>query len=282
MRDKLIFDVGAHKGEDTEFYLKKGFSVVAIEAMPEFCSLLERRFKPSIDGGQLKVLNVAITETGGKTDFYIDKSVSVWGTTKPDWVSRNASLGAGKTTKISVKARTLADVIKEHGAPWYCKIDIEGNDLEALKSLADCPDLPQYISIESEKRDWSRLMDEFVTFNKLGYSRFKVVDQTLVPLQVSPNCDHTFEDGSSGLFGEELPGSWLALPEAVEAYRHIFRGYALNGDNGMFTAPLSMFHLLGGIQSRLARLRGFSAVRSPQVILPPAAWYDTHAALARE
>ena len=26
----LIYDVGAHRGEDTEFYLKKGFRVVAI------------------------------------------------------------------------------------------------------------------------------------------------------------------------------------------------------------------------------------------------------------
>jgi hypothetical protein len=28
----LIFDVGFHRGEDTDFYLKKGFRVVAVEA----------------------------------------------------------------------------------------------------------------------------------------------------------------------------------------------------------------------------------------------------------
>ena len=32
--DDLIFDVGFHKGEDTEFYLKKGFPVVAADANP--------------------------------------------------------------------------------------------------------------------------------------------------------------------------------------------------------------------------------------------------------
>ena len=29
MRQNLIFDVGLHLGEDSEFYLKKGFDVVA-------------------------------------------------------------------------------------------------------------------------------------------------------------------------------------------------------------------------------------------------------------
>jgi hypothetical protein len=110
-----------------------------------------------------------------------------------------------------------------------------------------------------------------LTFHKLGYSRYKIVDQTLVKLQACPrparegnDCDHVFEDGSSGLFGDELPGSWLALPEAVEAYRQIFRGYALNGDNGMFRGKYSILRLLARIQAKAA--------------LAPVAWYDTHAA----
>ena len=35
----LIYDVGMHKGEDTEFYLRKGFRVIAIEADPDLVSL---------------------------------------------------------------------------------------------------------------------------------------------------------------------------------------------------------------------------------------------------
>ena len=33
-RADLIYDVGFHQGEDTAFYLKKGFLVVAFEAHP--------------------------------------------------------------------------------------------------------------------------------------------------------------------------------------------------------------------------------------------------------
>jgi hypothetical protein len=30
----LIYDVGAHKGEDAKFYRRKSFSVIALEAVP--------------------------------------------------------------------------------------------------------------------------------------------------------------------------------------------------------------------------------------------------------
>jgi FkbM family methyltransferase len=285
---RLIYDVGAHKGEDTEFYLKKGFAVVAIEAIPEFCVSLEKKFGKFLRDDQLKILNVAVSKTTGPVDFYINETQSIWGTSNPDWVARNRILGAGKTHKISVIGRPLLDIIKEYGVPWYCKIDIEGNDLDALQSLIGASETPPFVSIESEKRDWIRLMEEFLTFRELGYSRYKIVDQTLVNLHTCPRparegdyCDHIFELGSSGLFGDELPGSWLALPEAVEAYRQIFRGYALNGNNGMFSQGrgiFSIFNTLGRIQGKVAQLRRFSAYVNPAAILPPASWYDTHAA----
>ena len=285
--DKLIYDVGAHKGEDTEFYLKKGFSVVAIEAMPEFCGLLEQKFAKFRQAGQLKIVNVAVSRKAGPIDFYIDEKMSIWGTTNLDWVKRNELFGGGKTRQIVVEARPLMDIIEEYGVPRYCKIDIEGNDLDALKSLIGSDEVPPHISIESDKRDWNRLMDEFITFRELGYSRYKIVDQTLVRFQTSPSparegndCDHIFNADSSGLFGEELPGAWLDFPEAIEAYRSIFRGYALNGENGMFyhkAGIFSIFHKLGRIQARIAHLKKLSGYVNPAEILPPVAWYDTHA-----
>src|SRR5260221_7698885 len=32
--NRVIYDVGAHRGEDAAFYLQKGFAVVAVEANP--------------------------------------------------------------------------------------------------------------------------------------------------------------------------------------------------------------------------------------------------------
>jgi hypothetical protein len=120
----------------------------------------------------------------------------------------------------------------------------------------------------------------------LGYKRFKIIDQLHVWLQKCSlpaleggYCEHTFEFGSSGLFGNELPGRWLDIFEALEIFKGIFRGYALNGDNGVFGRRSDLFHLLGRLMSRMARLRGRRGYINPAYCFPPASWYDTHAAL---
>ena len=47
----LIYDLGMHVGQDTEFYLKKGFRVVAVEANPILAELGASRFQSEIDVG---------------------------------------------------------------------------------------------------------------------------------------------------------------------------------------------------------------------------------------
>jgi FkbM family methyltransferase len=272
--DSLIYDVGAHMGEDTDFYLRKGFKVIAIEAVPAFCEKLSKQFAQYVASRQLTVLNLALSNKSGPIDFYVN----------PDWVARNSSLGASRISRITVYSATLADVMKEHGIPRYCKIDIEGNDLDALKSLAGLLEPPKFISIESEKVIWDRLLDEFKTFEQLGYGRYKIVDQSLITLQSTPIIakegnvvDHNFSGGSSGPFGDELPGRWLELGEAIEAYKNIFRGYALNGDNGLFRSRYAPFSILSKLQQLLVNASGSKAYTSPARLLPPAGWYDTHA-----
>ena len=34
----LIYDLGSHNGQDSEFYLKKGFTVVAVEAIRNYAT----------------------------------------------------------------------------------------------------------------------------------------------------------------------------------------------------------------------------------------------------
>jgi FkbM family methyltransferase len=283
MAGDLIFDVGAHKGEDSDFYLRKGFRVVAIEANPSFCATIKETFKDAVKSGQLVVLNVAIARSSGKLDFYINEDKSVWGTANPDWVERNRQLGASKVAKLEVECAPLSTIVSQYGLPHYCKIDIEGNDVEALASLGQCEAIPEFVSIESEKVNWDRLLNEFRLLRSLGYRKFKIIDQSQIEFQECRNpplegnyVAHKFEEGCSGLFGEELPGRWLSLFEAIETYKAIFRGYALNGDSGIFRGK-SIFNAIGALQVGLFRLRGHRNYAHPARNLPPAGWYDTHA-----
>src|SRR5262249_33943315 len=57
MQYDLIYDVGAHKGEDSEFYLLKGFRVIAIEAVPELCEDIRSRLQLYLQSGQLTLIS---------------------------------------------------------------------------------------------------------------------------------------------------------------------------------------------------------------------------------
>jgi FkbM family methyltransferase len=264
MDEQLIYDVGAHLGEDTDFYLKKGFRVVAIEANPVLAEKLRERFRSNLADGSLVVVSAAIAENAGEVNFYVSQCLSIWGTIRPAWAERNASQGS-PSRLIKVKAISFPEVLNKHGVPYYIKIDIEGADVLCLKGLIENPDRPKFVSIESEKRSWHALLYEFEMFKRLGYSRFKIVDQGHIDSQKPPNpaaegryVEHRFEPGSSGLFGEELPGKWLTPRQAIRRYRFIFLRYYLFGDFGILQI--------------LLRIRGIR-----KILTPP--WYDTHAAI---
>jgi len=264
MDAQLIYDVGTHLGEDTDFYLRKGFKVVAIEANPVLAGKLRARFQSNLSDGSLVVVDAAIAENAGEIGFYVNQTLSVWGTIRPAWAERNA-FGGNPSELIKVKAISFPEVLSKYGVPYYLKIDVEGADVLCLEGLTKNSDRPKFVSIESEKRSWHALLYEFELFKRLGYSRFKIVDQEQITRQKSPDpavegcyVSNRFEPGSSGLFGEELPGKWLTTRQAIRRYRFIFLRYRLFGDFGILRILL-----------RVPGLR--RTLRAP--------WYDTHAAI---
>ena len=69
MNPKLIYDVGMHNGDDTAYYLWRGFRVVAIEPNPGLVATAAERFRREIEAGELKVLNVAVAAEDGELPF---------------------------------------------------------------------------------------------------------------------------------------------------------------------------------------------------------------------
>ena len=46
MDPRLVYDVGVHRGDDTAYYLHKGYRVVGVEADPAMADHLRDRFSP--------------------------------------------------------------------------------------------------------------------------------------------------------------------------------------------------------------------------------------------
>ena len=86
--EELIYDIGFHKGEDTLFYLLKGYNVVAVDADIELIEEGKSSFKEYIDNGRLILLNYAITNESDKDiNFFISQN-TLWNSTNGAVASR--------------------------------------------------------------------------------------------------------------------------------------------------------------------------------------------------
>ena len=260
----LIFDVGLHRGEDTEYYLKKGFRVIGFEADAGLIKYCRQKFATEIQNGLLHIIEGAIAppEFGEDITFYAS-TLSVWGSVLQDWVSRNQHQRA--TAKATmVKRVDIKNAFTRFGVPFYIKIDIEGMDSHILDVVSTLPVKPKYLSIESEKVDFDKLTDEMTSLKRAGYSSFKVVQQKDIPgknmsslgLDGKP-VQHRFEPHSSGPFGEDIYQPWIKADEALEQYRQIFKTYQRSGDAARIAAKNANIPL----------------------VLEEPGWYDTHAKL---
>jgi FkbM family methyltransferase len=279
----LIYDVGLHTGEDTDFFLQKGFRVIAIEADPDLAQNGANAFRASVESGQLTIVHGAVVDpaalAGGQRTvrFYRNEQLSAWGTVDPAWADRNARLGTSSRA-ITVPAIDMRVVLQSSGIPHYLKVDIEGADLICVEALSEFEERPDFVSIESSKTSLREIRRELRVLSALGYDRFQAVEQSSLPVRQTPPhppregqyASHRFPEGSSGLFGAELPEEgWRTRGALLRQYAAIMAGYRLLGDDGWLTST----NVRGAW--RLGRVARSVLERLTNAPVP--GWYDTHA-----
>jgi len=266
MKKRLIIDVGMHIGKDTEFYLKKGFDVVAIEANPTLVDTVQTKLAQYISKGRLVIHNVAIAPYEGEIDFYINDKHDDWGTISKEFAERNERFGSSHSV-IKVKCTTFRKILRDTGIPYYLKIDVEGADTLCLQELLSIPARPKYVSVEAGLTSFEETFNELSLLWQLGYREFKIVNQALNSRVLCPNpplegdyVDYRFDGQCSGPFGEEAPGKWIHIEETFLRYRRLLLEQRYFGADGKLYK--TAFHRL------YEKLKG-----------APAGWYDFHARL---
>jgi FkbM family methyltransferase len=215
----LIFDIGMHNGDDSDYYLKKGFRVIAIEANPTLCALGAARFKDAVESKRLIICNIGIAPVRGELSFYINNDITEWSSFDCDIASRGHAV-----TEIKIATSPPIDFFAAFGVPYYCKIDIEGFDRLVVDTICDLKVKPNYVSFENgAARDFEVLAEA-------GYGAFQLVEQSCIPKIKLPNpslegdtIEHSFRSGSSGPFGRDLMGAWLGVEETrsmLERHHH--------------------------------------------------------------
>ena len=232
VNNKLIFDIGLHKGEDTTFYLACGFKVVAVEANPLLVEHCRKKFEKEIQAGRLTIVHAGIAEGSGVLPFYVNLHSS-------EWSSFDKKIGTRDNTKfevINVSCIRARSLFEQYGVPFYLKIDIEGYDYLVLNDIPDLGAKPQYVSCEANDVKWLDIM------HAKGYKRFKLINQAnnfkpfnlareknryyVLYRKIKHAIKHKLRNvikskypgGSSGPFGEDTHGTWKSYEEVRQTF----------------------------------------------------------------
>lgn len=230
MERDLVFDIGVNTGQDTAYYLRRGFRVVGVDANPQMIAACERRFQAEIEAGRLILRNVGLAAEEGVASFFVSEgNRGVWSSIDPVLASR----GDFGTRQIAVQTRSLKSLVEEHGAPFYLKVDIEGAEHLCLRDI-DPSDAPAYVSFEASE---GRLEDLFLLV-QAGYTRFKLIEQITFK-QVVPPALHSAALARATL--TRLAKEQLRkIPGLVPAVRLVHREPApVGGTSGMSSGPMA-------------------------------------------
>jgi FkbM family methyltransferase len=129
----LCFDIGANYGNRTYAFLKIGAKVVAVEPQIMLAKYLRRKFK-----NEIVIVTQALGSNNGYRKMYLSDANTL-SSLSEEWVSKvknNRFKGIQWDGETNVEVTTLDDLISKYGKPKFCKIDVEGYELEVLKGLS--------------------------------------------------------------------------------------------------------------------------------------------------
>lgn len=130
------FDIGAHVGSRVRAWRRLGARVIAVEPQPDFVRILRLFF--GRDRG-VTIVPEAVGAQPGTAQLALSTATPTVSTMSPDWIeSVTADRGFARVRwdrAVEVKVTTLDDLIAVHGEPAFCKIDVEGFEVDVLAGL---------------------------------------------------------------------------------------------------------------------------------------------------
>jgi FkbM family methyltransferase len=133
----LCFDVGAHVGNRLRVWRQLGARVVAIEPQPVLFDVLQRLYGRS---PHITLLDQAVGAEPGEATLHISQRTPTVSTLSASWmqaVQRDGSFaGVAWESAVTVPVVTLDELVGRYGRPAFCKIDVEGFELEVLRGLS--------------------------------------------------------------------------------------------------------------------------------------------------
>lgn len=144
-RDDLVFDIGANVGSKTDIFLRLGARVVAVEP-DEACqrTLRDRFLRYRLMRPPVTLIDKAVSDKIGVETMWIDGPGSAVNTMNGQWADHlrdskgsfpYANCGLEFSCSKPIETTTIEHLVGLHGVPFFIKIDVEGHELNVIRSL---------------------------------------------------------------------------------------------------------------------------------------------------
>jgi FkbM family methyltransferase len=133
----LCFDIGAHVGNRLWALSRLGARVVALEPQPDCMRLLRRWYghHPNVE-----LVEQAVGAAPGTGTLFASERTPTVTTLSRDWIAAvgvtPGFAGVRWDRGIPVHVTTLDELVARYGEPVFCKIDVEGAELDVLSGLS--------------------------------------------------------------------------------------------------------------------------------------------------
>jgi FkbM family methyltransferase len=133
----LCFDIGAHVGNRLNVWSRLGARMVGVEPQPHCMALLRRLYSRAPN---IVLVEEAVGATAGAQTLLVSESNPTVSTLSQAWIDAVRQVDSFAAVRweetMPVTVTTLDALIARYGEPAFCKIDVEGYELEVLRGLS--------------------------------------------------------------------------------------------------------------------------------------------------